>query len=52
MLIEECMLAANECAAKFLIKQKLPGLFRNHEMPREDKLFDFIKSSITNLKVA
>jgi ribonuclease R len=43
MLIEECMLAANECAAKFLKKHKLPGLFRNHEMPREEKLLDLRK---------
>ena len=38
MLIEECMLAANECAAKFLIKQKLPGLYRIHEAPKAAKL--------------
>jgi ribonuclease R len=38
MLIEECMLAANVCAARFLEKQKLPGLYRVHERPREEKI--------------
>lgn len=30
-LIEECMLCANVCAAKFLEKHNLPGLYRVHE---------------------
>ena len=30
-LIEECMLAANVCAAKFLEQHKIPGLYRVHE---------------------
>ncbi|MEE8056341.1 MAG: ribonuclease R [Pseudomonadales bacterium] len=37
-LIEECMLAANVAAAKFLEKHKLPALFRVHEGPTEEKL--------------
>lgn len=37
-IIEECMLAANICAAKFLVKNKIPGLFRVHAGPPEDKL--------------
>ncbi len=37
-LIEECMLAANTCAAKFLIKTKTPTLYRNHEGPTPEKL--------------
>ncbi len=37
-LIEECMLAANTCAAQLLEKQKLPALFRVHEGPSEEKL--------------
>lgn len=37
-LIEECMLAANVCAARFLEKHELPGLYRVHEGPREEKL--------------
>lgn len=37
-LIEECMLCANVCAAKFLQKHNLPGLYRVHEGPTEQKL--------------
>lgn len=42
-LIEECMLCANICAAKFLTKQNLSGLFRIHEGPAEQKLKDLHK---------
>lgn len=37
-LIEECMLAANVCAADFLIKREQPTLFRIHEGPTPEKL--------------
>jgi ribonuclease R len=37
-LIEECMIAANVAAARFLQRQKLPGLYRIHEGPTEDRL--------------
>ena len=37
-LIEECMLCANVCAAKFIEKHNLLGLFRVHEGPTETKL--------------
>ncbi len=37
-LIEECMLAANVCAADFLIRHKHPGTFRIHAIPTEEKL--------------
>lgn len=37
-LIEECMLAANVCSAKFLEKLNIPALFRVHEGPSEEKL--------------
>ena len=37
-LIEECMLAANVCAADFLLKHGHPALFRIHERPAADKL--------------
>ncbi|MDR4516487.1 MAG: ribonuclease R [Nitrosomonas sp.] len=37
-LIEECMLAANVCAAEFLLKHRHPALFRVHERPSADKL--------------
>ena len=45
-LIEECMLAANVCAADFLEKKKQPGLFRIHGTPTPEKLQalrDFLK---------
>ncbi len=37
-LIEECMLAANVCAADFMSRGKHPGLFRVHEGPTPEKL--------------
>lgn len=37
-LIEECMLCANVCAANFLHKHQLLGLYRVHEGPTEQKL--------------
>ncbi len=36
-LIEECMLAANVCAADFLKRNKHPGLYRVHAGPTEEK---------------
>lgn len=37
-LIEECMLAANVCAAEFLAKHEHPALYRVHEGPTPEKL--------------
>ncbi|MDH2432215.1 ribonuclease R [Pokkaliibacter sp. MBI-7] len=37
-LIEECMLCANVCAARFLQKNKLPALYRIHEGPKAERL--------------
>ncbi len=37
-LIEECMLAANVCAAEILKKHKVPALYRIHEGPTTEKL--------------
>lgn len=37
-LIEECMLAANVCAADFLLKNQHPALYRNHSGPTNEKL--------------
>lgn len=37
-LIEECMLLANVCAAHYLLKHKIPTLYRNHLGPEEEKL--------------
>ncbi|NEN76264.1 ribonuclease R [Pelistega sp. NLN82] len=45
-LIEECMLAANTCAADFILRHKRLGLFRVHEGPTVEKLAslrDFLK---------
>ena len=39
-LIEECMIAANVAAARFLQRHKIPALYRNHEGPNSDKLLD------------
>ncbi len=46
-LIEECMLAANTCAADFLLRSKHPTLFRVHDGPTEErlqKLRDYLKT--------
>jgi ribonuclease R len=37
-VIEECMLAANTCAADFTERSKHPGLYRIHEGPTVEKL--------------
>ena len=37
-LIEECMLAANVCAADFLLTHEHPALYRIHEGPTPEKL--------------
>ncbi len=42
-VIEECMLAANICTARFLEKNKHPALYRVHEGPSEEKLNDLRK---------
>ncbi|MGC9456405.1 MAG: ribonuclease R [Halothiobacillaceae bacterium] len=39
-LIEECMIAANVAAGRFLERRKLPGLYRVHDRPTADKLAD------------
>lgn len=39
-LIEECMIFANVCAAKFLSKHKIPALHRVHDGPTLEKLAD------------
>ena len=37
-LIEECMLCANICAAKFLTEHEIPALYRVHEPPADERL--------------
>ena len=39
-LIEECMIAANVQAAKFLKKHRIPGLYRVHPKPDPDRFND------------
>jgi len=39
-LIEECMIAANVCAGKYLEEKELPTLFRVHEGPGDEKLLN------------
>lgn len=50
-LIEECMLAANTAAAKFLGRKKIPHLARNHEGPPLEKLVD-LKGFLKELGLA
>lgn len=42
-LIEECMLAANVCAAELLKKHKIPAPYRIHEGPTKEKLTELRK---------
>jgi ribonuclease R len=39
-IIEECMIAANVCAASFILKNKIPCLYRVHDVPDDDKIED------------
>ena len=43
MLIEECMIAANVEAAKFLLKKRIPAPYRVHEPPPESKYADLLE---------
>ncbi|MHB8680356.1 MAG: ribonuclease R family protein, partial [Rudaea sp.] len=42
-LIEECMIAANVEAAKFLVQRKIPALYRVHAPPPESKYEDLLE---------
>jgi ribonuclease R len=51
-LIEECMIAANVEAAKFLKKKQIPGLYRVHPKPDPDRFNDLRLYLVSlNLKV-
>ena len=39
-LIEECMLVANVCAAKFIAEHSEQAIYRIHEKPDAEKIFD------------
>lgn len=41
-IIEECMVLANVATAKFVEKHQVPGLFRVHDKPSEDKYKNFV----------
>jgi len=47
-LIEECMIAANVQAAKFLSKHRIPGLYRVHAKPDAEK-FDELRLYLLSL---
>jgi ribonuclease R len=51
-LIEECMIAANVCAAQFIKKSRMPGLYRIHDGPAKDRLLglrEFLSEFALNL---
>ena len=40
-IIEECMLLANETVAEHTLKNKIPSLYRVHELPTPEKILTF-----------
>ncbi|MDD3154742.1 MAG: RNB domain-containing ribonuclease, partial [Victivallaceae bacterium] len=46
-IVEECMLAANSAVGSFLAERPVPGLFRIHEEPSEEKLLEFSDTAMT-----
>ncbi len=40
-LIEEFMLSANECVATWIEQNRIPGIYRIHEMPDPKRIVDF-----------
>ena len=49
-MIEDFMLCANECAARFGAENGLPFIYRVHEDPPEDRL-EYLKTGLTELKI-
>ena len=49
-IIEECMVSANVCAAKFISKSKVPALYRVHEDPLDEKIDD-LRGFLADLKL-
>ena len=50
MIIEECMISANVCAAKYIAKSKFPCLYRVHEDPTDEKIED-LRGFLSDLKL-
>lgn len=42
-MIEEAMLAANQCAAKLLLELEVPALYRVHEGPKDERLDSLVQ---------
>jgi ribonuclease R len=40
--VEECMLIANQCCARELVRRKLAGIYRVHEAPDNDSMKDLL----------
>ena len=51
MLIEECMIAANVEAAKFLLRRKIPAPYRVHDTPPEAK-FEDLRAFLKEFKLS
>ena len=49
-LIEECMLAANVCAARFMEAHEIPSLYRVHEPPKQEK-FELLQAYLAELGI-
>lgn len=49
-LVEEFMLAANQCVARELKKLRIPALYRNHLQPENENLDDFARQAETILQ--
>ena len=55
LIIEECMLLANICAASLLSKASIPSIYRVHPKPDKDrikKLESFVRSKGLNVKLS
>jgi ribonuclease R len=50
-LVEECMIAANEAVARFLIAKRTPALFRHHEDPAQARV-EMLYAQLEALEVA
>jgi ribonuclease R len=50
VLIEEFMIAANECVAEFLSEHQVPAIYRIHEEPEPDKIEEILRIGKSLLK--